>query len=54
MSRVLTAFLFGIPPLDPITFAGTTALFAAIGLAACYGPAKRATAIDPMQALRYD
>ena len=46
------AFLFGIPPLDPITFAGTIVLFAAIGLAACYGPAKRATRIEPTTALR--
>ena len=38
LSRVLAGFLFGIPPIDPITFAGTTVLFAAIGLAACYVP----------------
>ena len=52
VSRMLTGFLFGIPPIDPITFAGTTALFAAIGLAACYVPVRRATHINPTQALR--
>jgi predicted permease len=54
MSRVLAGFLFGIRPIDPITFAGTTMLFVAIGLAACYVPVRRATHIDPTQALRYE
>jgi predicted permease len=52
MSRVLAAFLFGIPPIDPITFAGTAMLFVAIGLAACYVPLRRAMRIEPTQALR--
>jgi predicted permease len=54
MSRVLSGFLFGIPPIDPITFAATAVLFAAIGLAACYVPVLRATRVDPIQALRYE
>jgi hypothetical protein len=54
ISRVLAGFLFGIPPIDPVTFTGTTALFVAIGLAACYVPVRRATHIDPTQALRYE
>ena len=54
MSHVLAGFLFGIPPVDPITFAGMTVLFAAIALAACYVPVRRATHIDPTQALRYE
>jgi predicted permease len=54
ISRVLAGFLFGIPPLDPVTFTGTTVLFAAIGLAACYVPVRRAMHIDPTQALRYE
>jgi predicted permease len=54
MSRVLAGFLFGIPPADPITFGGTTVLFAMTGLAACYVPVLRATHIDPQQALRYE
>ena len=54
LSQVLARFLFGIPPLDPVTFAATTVLFASIGLAACYVPVRRATHIDPTQALRYE
>lgn len=54
VSRVLEGFLFGIPPIDPITFAGTIALFTAIGLAACCVPVLRATRIDPTRALRYE
>ena len=52
VSRALAAFLFGLPPLDPVTFAGTALLCAGIGLAACYAPARRATAVDPLRALR--
>ena len=48
LSRVLAGFLFSIPPSDPITFAATTVLFAAIGPAACYVLVRRATHIDPM------
>jgi predicted permease len=53
-SHVLGRFLFGIPPIDPLTFAGTTALFAGVGMAACYVPVRRATHIDPTEALRYE
>jgi predicted permease len=54
VGRLLTGFLFGVPPLDPLTFSGAAALFAAIGLAACYGPARRATKVDPLMALRHE
>jgi predicted permease len=54
VSHVLAGFLFGIPPMDPITFAGTIGLFTAIGLAACCVPVLRATRIDPTRALRYE
>jgi len=54
LSQVLAGFLFGIPSLDPVTFAATTMLFVALGLAACYVPVRRATHIDPTQALRYE
>ena len=54
ISQVLAGFLFGIQPIDPMTFAGTTALFVAIGLAACYAPVRRATRIEPTQAFRYE
>jgi predicted permease len=51
-SRVLSAFLFGIPPIDPVTFTGTILLFTVIGAVACYVPVRRATQIDPVEALR--
>ena len=53
-SRLLTRLLFGLPPLDPLTFGGATLLFAIVGLAACFLPAWRATRIDAMNALRYE
>jgi predicted permease len=54
VSRVLASFLFGIPPIDPITFTMTAGLFVVIGLIACHVPMRRATRIDPTQALRYE
>jgi putative ABC transport system permease protein len=51
-ARVLGGLLFGIPPADPVTFAGTIAVFAVVGLAASYVPVRRALAIDPSRALR--
>ena len=53
-SRLLQRLLFGVPPLDPVTFGGAAVLFAVIGLAACYVPARRATRIDATEALRHE
>jgi predicted permease len=53
-SQVLTAFLFGVPPMDPVTFSGAAALFVVVGLVASYLPTRRATRIDAMDALRYE
>ena len=50
--RLLAAFLLGTPPIDPVTFSAAAALFATIGLAACYAPARHATQINPIEALR--
>ena len=52
--RLLTRLLFGVPPLDPVIFSAAAALFAVVGLVACYLPARRATRIDPLTALRYE
>jgi ABC-type antimicrobial peptide transport system permease subunit len=52
VSRVLSIFLYGLPPVHGPTFAGTAALFLLVGLAACYIPSRRATAADVLRALR--
>jgi predicted permease len=53
-SRLLGSLLFGVGPADPIAFIGSTMLFMVISLAACYVPARRATGVDAMEALRYE
>ena len=52
ISRSLTAMLFGLTPLDPTTYVAVTCLFAAVALLASYLPARRATRVDPMVAIR--
>jgi hypothetical protein len=54
VTRLLGAFLMGISPLDPITFAGVLTLLAAVTLLANYLPARRAAAVDPMTALHHE
>ncbi len=51
-SRVLEALLFEVTPTDPLTFAGVTVALLLIVAAASYFPARRATAVDPVEALR--
>jgi ABC-type antimicrobial peptide transport system permease subunit len=53
-SRFLEALLFGIEPLDTTTFAAVAILFVVVGALACYLPARRATRVDPVIALRAD
>jgi putative ABC transport system permease protein len=52
MSRYLEGLLFGVTPLDPVTFAAAAALFTLVALVAAYGPTRRATDVDPLVALR--
>ena len=52
LTRLLSGFLFRVSPLDPLTFGLITALLGLSGLLACYIPARRATRVDPLLALR--
>jgi putative ABC transport system permease protein len=54
VSRVLRSFLFGVQPSDPATLIFVGALFVGVALVACWGPVRRATMVDPLEALRYE
>ena len=52
VTRFLESLLFGVQPIDALTFVGMSGVMLAIALLATYVPARRASAVDPMQSLR--
>jgi ABC-type antimicrobial peptide transport system permease subunit len=54
LTRLMGELLYGVAPHDPAVFGAVVAIIAFVGLAACWLPARRAAALDPLKALRHD
>jgi putative ABC transport system permease protein len=54
LTRFTQHMLFGVKPIDPLTFAGVSMVLVLVAMLACYFPARRSSRIDPMEALRYE
>jgi putative ABC transport system permease protein len=54
LTRLMSKLLFGVSPTDPLTFTAIVLLLLLIALLACWVPARRATKVDPIVALRVD
>jgi ABC-type antimicrobial peptide transport system permease subunit len=54
VTRLMSSELYGVSPLDPVTYLGVALVMAAVTLLACYVPTRRAMRVDPLVALRYE
>jgi ABC-type antimicrobial peptide transport system permease subunit len=54
LTRFIASFLFGVKPIDPVSFVAAPLLLSAVALLAAWVPARRASRVDPMRTLRHE